>query len=193
MSGKNRQSFFQDKWLSDNRFGSWLQCLPDDKTSAKCKLCQATIHLSNMGASSLTSHTKGEKHVKSVQEQETRKECANTFFTPNKLAVPASPGTTNAPRVTTTLHSFIVNEQVLLSEVIWAMKKVLSHYSLNSCEDVNLCFSAMFPDSQIAKKFSLGYTKCGYLLYHGVAPYCSSVLRMDINRSEFCQCPLMKV
>ena len=65
------------------------------------------IHLSNMGASSLTSHTKGEKHVQSVQEQETRKERANNFFTPNKLAVHGSPGTTNAQRDTI---SFIANE-----------------------------------------------------------------------------------
>ena len=52
------------------------------------------------------------------------------------------------PRGTTTFHGFIANEQVLLSEVIWALKKVLSHYSLTSCKDGNLCFTAMFPDSQ---------------------------------------------
>ena len=42
----------------------------------------------------------------------------------------------------------------------------------------------MFPDSQIAKKFSLGKTKCAYLISFGLAPYFKNLLLERVKNSQ---------
>ena len=39
---------------------------------------------------------------------------------------------------------------------MWALKCVYSHYSLNSCRDLTTLFDVMFPDSEIARKLTIG-------------------------------------
>lgn len=42
----------------------------------------------------------------------------------------------------------------------------------------------MFPDSEIAKSFSCGETKCARLARFGIAPYFKSLLQRDVNQAE---------
>ena len=58
----------------------------------------------------------------------------------------------------TAFYPFIVNDAVTVAEVVWAMKHVMSHRSLNSAADEGDLFRLMFPDSSIATKFSMGST-----------------------------------
>jgi len=51
------------------------------------------------------------------------------------------------------------------------MKTLTCNYSTNSAQGNNELFAAMFPDSDIAKQFQCGKTKCSYLITHGIAPY----------------------
>ena len=62
-------------------------------------------------------------------------------------------------------------DDILRAEVMRALKVVMSHYSFNSCQNVNELFSTMFPDSPIAKAFTCSSTKCSYLVCFGLAPY----------------------
>ena len=48
-------TYWSDKWLTNSNFSSWIE-KTDNKTEAKCKLCQTIIHLSNMGIGALKSH-----------------------------------------------------------------------------------------------------------------------------------------
>ena len=43
----------------------------------------------------------------------------------------------------------------------------------------------MFADSVIAHQFSLGKTKCRYMILYGIATYCKSELLKQINSSPF--------
>ena len=43
----------------------------------------------------------------------------------------------------------------------------------------------MFPDSDIVAKFSLGKTKCRYMILFGLAPYFKNALIKDINNSLY--------
>ena len=45
------------------------------------------------------------------------------------------------------------------------------HYAMNGSSNTGELFKIMFPDSQIAQKFSCGKTKCSYLITHGLASY----------------------
>ena len=46
-------------------------------------------------------------------------------------------------------------------------------------------FQYMFPDSEVAAQFSLGKSKCRYMLLSGIAPHFKSILKKDINTSSF--------
>ena len=59
MSSEN--SYFQESWLSDERFKDWL--VPaQTKRETRCKRCKKSFALSNMGLQALKSHAEGKKH-----------------------------------------------------------------------------------------------------------------------------------
>ena len=47
---------------------------------------------------------------------------------------------------------------------------VLAHDSYNSFCDLSKLFGRMFQDSNVAKAFTLGKTKCRYTMLYGIAP-----------------------
>ena len=72
--------------------------------------------------------------------------------------------------------AYYITEQITKAEILWAMKTIHSHYSYNSCCNVTDIFSAMFPDSNIARSMSVGSTKIAYMVTYGTAPYFQSQL-----------------
>ena len=58
------------------------------------------------------------------------------------------------------------------------------HFSYRSCSEMAQLFQCMFPDSQIAKKFSIGKTKCSYLASFGRAPYFKTMLLERVKTSR---------
>ena len=85
----------------------------------------------------------------------------------------------------TTIEDFQIPALVVKAEIVWALKVVMSHFSLRSCLELNDLFKCMFPDSQIASKISLSKTKCSYIINFGLAPYFSEVLLSQIKASSF--------
>ena len=77
------------------------------------------------------------------------------------------------------------NLSVRDAEIRWAMKCVISHFSYNSCRKLTLLFKTMFTDSQIAKDFKLGSSKCSYLINYGIYPVLVLKLKTQINSSPF--------
>ena len=61
---------------------------------------------------------------------------------------------------------------------------VLAHDSYNSCCDLSELFGRMFLDSDVAKVFTLGKTKCRYTMYL-IAPGFKQNLIFAINYSPF--------
>ena len=43
----------------------------------------------------------------------------------------------------------------------------------------------MFKDSRIAQSFTLGKTKCSYVICYGIAPYCKDLLMGVLERTAF--------
>ena len=58
---KVEKTFFQESWLSNEEFKSWL-VLTENKQQARCKRCKKTFELSNMGVQALKSHADGKNH-----------------------------------------------------------------------------------------------------------------------------------
>lgn len=84
-----------------------------------------------------------------------------------------------------TMQTFVTNDKVTKTEVLWAMKCVMS----NSFKDMKGIFALMFPDSAIASKLTIGSTKLAYVVTHGLAPYFHNSLTKTLNScSEYVVC-----
>ena len=72
-----KQTYFQEDWLKNIQYSSWLK-RKGDKKVAHCAKYQKTIELSNMGEKGKIAH----------ERQKTRWKCRNnpTFFRPTKEA-----------------------------------------------------------------------------------------------------------
>lgn len=80
------QTFFQDDWLSDPCFNSWLLEVPRNNKYAKCKLCNKTFELSNMGRRAVSSHMDGRKHQKKVVAKSQNEKSASCFAKSDHLS-----------------------------------------------------------------------------------------------------------
>ena len=56
--------------------------------------------------------------------------------------------------------------------------------SYHSCCDINVLFTRMFPDSEIARQFTCSENKCSYLCRFGLAPYFRDLFLDDIKVSD---------
>ena len=84
-----------------------------------------------------------------------------------------------------TITQYVQPMCIVMAEIRWAMKVVLSHHSFRSCLDINDLFSSMFPDSCIAKKFAMSKTKCAYCINYGLAPFYKEKLLSEIKKSPY--------
>ena len=122
------------------------------------------------------------KYASKMKQQQQQLKC---FFVPKskgtqstdtswtedlKVADPPT-GIALASTTSATLTQCISRVDVLNAEVLWAIKTVMLHYSMNSSSNTGELFKMIFADSQIAQKFSCGKTKCSYLITHRLASY----------------------
>ena len=68
---------------------------------------------------------------------------------------------------------------------LWCLSMVLAHDNYNSCCDLSRLFGRMFLNSDDAKAFTLGKSKCRYTMLYGIAPKFIQKLIFDINSSPF--------
>eukprot|EP00745_Piridium_sociabile_P019341 TRINITY_DN29246_c0_g2_i5.p2 TRINITY_DN29246_c0_g2~~TRINITY_DN29246_c0_g2_i5.p2 ORF type:complete len:121 (+),score=14.85 TRINITY_DN29246_c0_g2_i5:120-482(+) len=58
---------FQDRWLQDKDFKTWVLRDPVDKTKAKCGVCATSLNIANMGEAALKVHMKSDRHKKNAK------------------------------------------------------------------------------------------------------------------------------
>ena len=82
------------------------------------------------------------------------------------------------------LSSYISTTDVLKAEIIWALKCIDSHYSMNSCAGIENIFRAMFHDSSIARGFGCADKKTAYLCTFGLGPYFAGLLNKMVKSAS---------
>lgn len=164
----------------------WLLTDPDQRP-AKYRLCSKSFDISSMGEVGLVNHMKGKKHMAAAEC--CRSNSVREFFRPGNgvTAVSSAPTQTaiDAAAAISTARQTNLNAsttEVLKAEVLWALKVMNSHYSYKSSEDVARLFQAMFPDSQIAKRFACGEKKCSYVCTYGLAPYFKKLILKEVSQ-----------
>ena len=111
-----------------------------------------------MGRSALSNHAKGKRHLDMIEERQ-KYTNANSFKPPS-----------STEPMTSTTGTLNFESNSLNAEILLCLIMVNQHLSYNSCSHVSELFSAMFPDSEVAQKFSMGKTKSRYMNIW-LAPY----------------------
>ena len=150
---------FKDEWLEREKFKCWVKKVPNDHHKAYCTYCMTEISFGGLGVTALDIHAKGQKYFLKCRENENEKQMND----PNKE--------NSKVQTQTTIDSLLIKDNTVKAEIRWALESLMSNYSYNSCSSKSELCSAMFSDSDIAEKFSMGKTKCAYYVTHGIAPY----------------------
>jgi hypothetical protein len=189
---------FNSNWMSQSEFSCWLQAGEDDY-SAKCNLCRCEFSVSGTGICAVRSHATSQKH-KVMMKENNRQPTLSAFVshssaatimksTPTSCEMPStssmhcddarritilSSDTDPIPYKSYVIASGDILDKISKAEILWCLNVVIQHESYRSCEGLAELFGSMFPDSQIANKFSLGKDKVRYTIVYGLAPYLDS-------------------
>uniref|UniRef100_A0A3P9AK00 Oxysterol-binding protein n=2 Tax=Esox lucius TaxID=8010 RepID=A0A3P9AK00_ESOLU len=152
-----------------------------------------------MGINSLKSHMCWASHKAASSRRERQLSiasfCGNRVAPPqpsaNAVTPPAvAPEATATTRAVSASSSSAADIRVALggtatlrAEVLWCLHTAEKHHSLNSNENLAEVFKAMFPDSDIAKLFTCGKDKTGYIIRFGLAPHFKQELINTINKA----------
>ena len=129
------------------------------KNKFRCNVCQTVLELSTSAESALTDQAKGKKHIDSLEKR-------NSFFKNVKVKTvttdvgePCSVINVNPPGQQT--EECIGGSDSTKSEIVCILNSVVCGLSTRNSDHLGNVFTVMFPDSKIAKSFSLGRTKYG--------------------------------
>lgn len=177
--GKSKQIYFYRKWLQDPQYSSWLVECKDSKVFG-CKKCKKyDIKLSSMGIAALKSHLDSTKHKGNcaVAPKALFQKCkvADKSRNSSKPGPSKSVVETVSPTKPTAEVRLVVDgTQKMIAELMWVVHSVSSNASFRSAAVGNF-FPTMFPDSEIAQKFSLQKDKISYLLKFAIFPYLKEI------------------
>ena len=145
----------------------WIRKVTDNSDKAHCIWCKKTFSIDKCGVSQVKSHSRSEQHKSSEAIYKDQK----TFSTRGSLQS----------------TSFILSkeEQVIKAEALNALHYVQPNYSYASSSKQSELYKEMFPDSEIAKSFTSGYTKMAYIVRYGLAPYFEQKIKHDIANTPF--------
>ena len=187
---------FSESWLTNPEYKSWLAKKND--STASCKICMKDIDISNMGEAAVKSHMKGKKHIAKLPPPKSASSSFATFRiadpqkkidSPEESSSSATPSTTKTSSgtssgvVQSTLDTVVERDSVLAAEIRWVLKCVQSKYSQRSCDGLQELLNVMFPGHNIIEKFTLGKTKCSYILNYGLAPFFTDLLEEEVKLS----------
>ena len=182
-------------WESDKQYSNWVSKCKNDNSKAFCKLCLKSFDISNMGIAALKSHSTSSRHKKAEKnaQQQIGKTPPISVFMPS--ATVEAQGNTAAAKETSIPNSstsatpsridkYLVQEQAMKAEILWAFETVMSHSSFNSNKNKPRLFQTMFPDSDVAKQYQMKASKCKYLITYGIAPYVEQKLLEEVKKAE---------
>lgn len=204
--------FFNPVWLEESDWKLWLRPSEKDKYRAKCIYCRSDFYVGHSGIAAVKTHIKSKRHGDLVTGKQTllsfqpispqaqaststvQQEC--TLSTPSTylaqqsssgLAIPTplashSLPTSSRPQL---VEKFILKDDVLKAEIVWALNTVMTHNSYRSESSSSSLFPIMFPDSVIAKQFKMQRDKLAYVITFGLGPYFQKDLVDTIKTCNF--------
>ncbi|CAF1530611.1 unnamed protein product [Adineta ricciae] len=199
------QTKFNINWLS--RFDDskipvkiWLKAGPSSSTF-KCTLCQTNeLDCGNQGWKAVEQHMKNVKHKQILQQWKENVKfvvsspSSNSSSSASSFSSSCIPSSSSSLSSTSSIITLEMNnnkhkalnfeDQVIKAETLWALNIAQRGFSYNSCNELNELFPLMFPDSNIATKFSIQSNKMSYVISHGLGSYFKKKLIDDIKKTD---------
>ena len=210
-----KQTRFNQLWKNDPRFKSWLAEYELSPFYFFCQVCQKKIDLSNMGETALTKHMATQKHSNLVRQRlaqtsgllsswvrPTPHGSGETLPDESTQSMPEGPSDSPhqenqenidnpGPSISSntkeqsTLNQWVSEESVLKAEILWNLHCSVNHLSYRSNTHTSAIFAKIFPDSNIAQKYSCAKDKCSYLTTFGIAPFFYENLTKKVGEADF--------
>jgi len=192
------RTVFQLEWLAKYE---WIAQVKGQNHKFRCTSCKTENEIGKMAENAVISHSKSARHLKNVKllrnmtslhlfsHAQPKEDCRTAVRNRDNAAVSSasrvpneSAGATASEETIPTVFelpvhaaasipNWTVTSETLEAEILWTFKCISDHLSYKSNEDIGIWFKRMFPDSQIAKKFTCGEKKTAYLCVFGIAPY----------------------
>jgi hypothetical protein len=171
-----RKCSYKAEWEKEYK---WVQPVKNDKHQAECKLCKTRFQICGSGKGQGKAHAKGNRHTELEKLHDSNR----------KLVIAASASDEPASSTSVSLNPrpcvFNQMDKVLKAEILAALKYVKFHHSFKSSNQDGDLYAEMFPDSEIAKLYSMGKTKLKYLIQFGIAPYVKEIIMYEMKGSAF--------
>ena len=197
--------YFSPVWLKNPSYSTWLAQVQNSTHKAFCRWCKKEFDVSNMGECALKSHATSKKHISMETANKNVTSIADSFRKQPTSSLKTSEGATSStssssilsstsssstPSLSTStsqqplLDNVVSGDSVLNAEVYHCLNLISKHNSYNSSSDAGDLYRLMFPDSQIASKFSCADKKAAYMTTFGLGPYLKRCQLDAIKRSE---------
>ena len=124
-----KKNYFQDCWLEEKTFKAWLKKAKDN-TKFRCSIGNKILTLSTSGRSALINDANGNKQIELKKVTDFFKQ-KSLFITQPFSEHKVTNTQTSSTLSQQTLDSNIISPAVTSSEIIWALKSVMSGYSSN--------------------------------------------------------------
>ena len=134
---KHSLSSFQDEWLSDPAFRSWISKI---KNAHEARfLCKMNFDISVMGVSVLQSHAKGKKHQARASSSKLRsvdiRHFASNKENSDDCGEPVPPTASATAEAASTIVDLNKNLHRVDAEIPWCLHIINCHSSYNSCAE----------------------------------------------------------
>ena len=159
-----RETKFDASWSEKY---AWISKDKNSIYSARCTLCSKLFSIRNGGILDVNQHSKTAIHVKNEKQMRSQ----HTFKTSGgPLTACSKPAT---------------KDQILNAEILQALNMVDKNHSFSSANGDSDRLKKMFPDSQIAAKYSQEETKSKYVVQFGLAPFVKDELSTDVQKTPY--------
>lgn len=155
---------FKESWLKNSdsnghKLSTYVK--QKDLHSITCVACDTIVKI-NRGCASIYQHSKGDRHKNNMVVK----------LSNNQLKISNGDGG---------VTYFNKKEDVLKSEIIWALRCVQYNHSFQSNDGIKDVFRLMFPECEVAQQFTMSAKKTKYLITFGLAPYFKERLKDDMS------------
>ena len=93
----------------------------------------------------------------------------------------------------TTINQSFSTAATIDAEICWVLNIVYTKHCMNSLSNSGALFTAMFPDSEITKRFKCEHTKACYVAHFGLAPYFNDIFYSQISTAHVMRYLLMNL
>jgi hypothetical protein len=182
---KVREEWFKRKDPNGYLIGLWAKKAGEHDIF--CIVCETNLNIDH-GFCRILQHAEKKGHISNCNTKLASKQLRLTAHPKNvsddNAAAALSSLNTNSSLMLTLLNN---KEKAMKAELIWAMKCVLSNYSLHSNKDMQELFTSMF-GSCVPEDFSISSTKMMYLFTEALGPYFRKKNIEDVINASYTLC-----